>query len=166
LGDTVTLLEPPSGELITLERDRLRFVEKVASYVGQEEANRIVEGLDRVLEWSANRDEIEHYAYMGQQSVVQFHLKHNGQVFWAAYPRVLDGAKFSLLPRSSKAVPERIREHLRSAMSEVSGHEHDRSAVPTIPLRLLSHDLVWRSVQTHLEAALSALTQDQAERRV
>lgn len=119
-----------------------------------------MEGLDRMIAWSGrHQGRIEHVPFTGEQHVVQFHLRHNGQAFWSAYPRNTDGAKLSVLPRASHEVPEQVRHAVRNALEGIVEIEWPTTAsVPTLPLHLLANDRIWSALEPVLAETLERVS--------
>ncbi|ODT02039.1 MAG: hypothetical protein ABS52_15430 [Gemmatimonadetes bacterium SCN 70-22] len=85
------------------------------------EQQRFAEVLDHFIDWSAvHATSLVHHDSGYEQHVVSFARVVDGSVFWSAYPRMVDGAKFEITPRTAKYLNPALQDEARALFGSIS----------------------------------------------
>jgi hypothetical protein len=112
---------------------------KLGRYVPHiSERQSFTEVLDYFIKWSATRQSaIQHYDKEHNPAAVSFARTSDSAVFWTAYPRVDEGAKFEILPRRYASLSPELREDAQSVLCAIGHWDPNEASSMRLPFLAL-----------------------------
>jgi hypothetical protein len=104
------------------------FQSKVERYA-EGQGSRFALVLDELIEWSG-KNNLDYTPHVGIHEVVKFSAGGAKMAFWTVTPRVVDGAKFTLL--GDPQFPEKLRTKAREELAIIDGKKAPMVGVPEV----------------------------------